>query len=295
MKQKMTSPFLELQGGGVLAWEETGARDGIPLLFFHGWPASRLQGSGFRDEARKLGIRIISPDRPGIGLSTFQPDRRLLDWPPLVEQLADHLKLDRFHVLAVSGGGPYAFATAWALRDRVTAASVVSGAPPLPPETDPDALFAVYRWLLYLYRRRPELMRLLFRCARPFVTLKPPAWLWPQLLRLTARADAEILVDPAIMEGSYECYRESWRGSGLGVAKDGEIYAEPWEFDPAEIQVPIRLWHGKQDRSFHWRLAEKLCGVLPRCEMRLVEDEGHYSLPISRRMEILTDLISVGK
>jgi pimeloyl-ACP methyl ester carboxylesterase len=288
----MSAEFLELQGGGKLAWEESGDPSGKPVIFFHGWPASRLQGAGFSVEARELGVRIISPDRPGIGLSTFQENRHLLDWPPVVEQLADHLKLDRFRVLAVSGGGPYAFATAWKLRDRVEVASITSGAPPLPPEMDRAALFAAYRWMLGLYRWKPELLRLGFRLARPFAMQRPPRWLWPWIVRYaTPKADAETLQDAAVFEGSFECYRESWRGSGLGVAADGEIYAQPWGFDPAEIDIPIRLWHGKEDRSFHWSLAEELAKRLPCCETFFVEDEGHYSLPIRRRREVLTDLL----
>jgi pimeloyl-ACP methyl ester carboxylesterase len=75
------------------------------------------------------------------------------------------------------------------------------------------------------------------------------------------------------------------------VAADGEIYAQPRGFDPAEIDIPIRLWHGKEDRSFHWSLAEELANRLPCCETFFVEDEGHYSLPIRRRREVLTDLL----
>src|SRR4051812_39008867 len=90
-----------------LAVEESGDPQGVPIFFFHGWPASRLQGSGFDVEARTLGARIISPDRPGIGLSSYQPGRRLLDWPPLVRAMAHLLGIERFRIMAISGGGPY--------------------------------------------------------------------------------------------------------------------------------------------------------------------------------------------
>lgn len=284
--------FLDLSSGHRIAWEESGDPDGIPVFFFHGWPASRLQGAGFGVEARELGVRIIAPDRPGIGLSTFQAGRKLLDWPPVISEMAQHLGIDRFRVLAVSGGGPYAFASAWALPGQVEAVSVVSGAPPLPPELDRESLFAVYRVLLAAYRRQPDLLRAAFWCARPVVTLRPPRWLWPLLLRLTARSDTEVLQDPLIFERSLNCYRESWRGSALGVALDGEIYAAPWGFNVGEIRTPVRLWHGKEDRSFRWHLAQEVAQKLPYCEARFVESEGHYSLPIRFRREILEDLLS---
>ena len=282
--------FIELSNGGRLAYEEEGDPNGKPVLFCHGWPASRLQGAGFGIEARELGLRILAPDRPGIGLSTAQPGRRLLDWPPLVAEMMDQLGVGRFSILGVSGGGPYTLATAWALRDRVRAAVVVSGAPPLGPDVDGSALFPIYRWLLQVYRRQPGALRRAFTCARPFVTMKPPRWAWPYLLRLTAPADAQSLLDADVFEGSYQCYREAWRDSAGGVVDDAEVYAHAWGFPVEEIQCPVRIWHGREDRSFHWKLAEALAQRLPSAELRLLEGEGHYSLPIQHRRAILEDL-----
>ncbi len=56
------------------------------------------------DAARDLGIRIVSPDRPGIGGSSLQPNRQLSHWLPVVRQLVDHLGIGEFRVLGISGG-----------------------------------------------------------------------------------------------------------------------------------------------------------------------------------------------
>src|SRR4051794_34692857 len=148
-----------LSGGLRIAVDESGDPRGFPVFFFHGWPASRLQGAGFGPDASTLGIRIIAPDRPGVGLSSPQPGRRLLDWPPIVEELAHVMGFARFGVLAVSGGGPYGLATAFALPSRVESAAIVSGAPPLGPTTDPRHLMAAYRLLLATYARWPRTLR----------------------------------------------------------------------------------------------------------------------------------------
>jgi hypothetical protein len=73
---------------------------------------------------------------------------------------------------------------------------------------------------------------------------------------------------------------------------DAEIYAQPWGFPLEEIQVSVRLWHGKKDRSFHWQLARSLGARLTNCVEQVVEGEGHYSLPIRHMPEILADLQS---
>lgn len=282
--------YIALKHGGRLAYEEEGDPAGAPVLFCHGWPASRLQGAGFGEEARELGLRILAPDRPGIGLSTPQPGRRLLDWPPLVAEMMDQLGVGQFAVLGVSGGGPYSLATTWALGARIRATAVVSGAPPLGPELDHAALFPIYRWLLQAYRWQPWLLRRAFWCARPFVTAKPPRWAWPFLLRHASPSDAQALSNVDVRDGSYECYREAWRGSASGVVDDAEVYAHPWGFPVEEIRRPVRIWHGQVDRSFHWRLAQELAERVPSAKFRLLENEGHYSLPIQHGREILEDL-----
>ena len=112
----------------------TGASWGLQnmatLFFFHGFPSSRLEGAGVDKLVRRHNIRLISVDRPGFGLSTFQPGRRILDWPTDVEALATHLNLKRFAVLGGSGGGPYAVACAYSLPPEMLSSFNVATSSP---------------------------------------------------------------------------------------------------------------------------------------------------------------------
>ncbi len=63
-----------------VAFSEYGDPNGEPVMFCHGWPSSRLMAQFTHDAARELGVRIISPDRPGIADSSFVAGRKLLDW-----------------------------------------------------------------------------------------------------------------------------------------------------------------------------------------------------------------------
>jgi len=65
-----------------------GHPDGPPVLYFHGHPGARREAALLADPAHQLGIRLIGIDRPGLGLSTYQPHRRLLNWPADVDTLA---------------------------------------------------------------------------------------------------------------------------------------------------------------------------------------------------------------
>ncbi len=80
-----------------LAYAEYGKPDGYPVMYFHGTPSSRLEPAVIGDETwARLGLRVIAPDRPGMGGSDFQPRRGFSDWPKDVLALADTLGLGQF-------------------------------------------------------------------------------------------------------------------------------------------------------------------------------------------------------
>jgi pimeloyl-ACP methyl ester carboxylesterase len=282
---------VQLADGGEIRLSEYGDPGGVPIFFCHGWPSSRSMAELTHEAASDLGVRIISPDRPGIRDSKFQERRRLVDWPPVVRALADYLDIDRFRVLAISGGAPYAYATAWMMPERVEAIAVVSGVPPIAELRDRNGLLDIYKRLLAMREARPRLLRALFHIARPFASLKVPIRIRPLLLRLLQPCDANVLRDSRSFESCFESARQAWRSSAAGVMADAEIYAEPWGFPLEEVRVPVRLWHGIKDRSFSFRFAEEIAARLPHCELHLVEESGHYSLPIRHTHEILSDLI----
>jgi pimeloyl-ACP methyl ester carboxylesterase len=243
------------------------------------------------DAARDLGVRIISPDRPGIRDSNFQENRRLVDWPPLLTALADHLEINRFRIFAISGGAPYAYASAWMMPERVEKVAVASGAPHIAELQDRGGLLGLYNRLLTLRESQPALLRTLFHLARPFASMKLPIHIRPLLLKVLQPCDANVLRDSRSFEACFESARQAWRSSAAGVMADAEIYAEPWGFPLEEVRVPVQLWHGKKDRTFSFRLAEEIAARLPKSELHLVEGAGHYSLPIRYIHEILTGLL----
>lgn len=287
--------FVQLQGEAVVAFQEYGDPTGVPVVFCHGWPSSCTMARLTDEPARELGVRIISPDRPGISGSSLQPNRKLADWPRVVERLLDYLGVGEFRALAISGGAPYAYATAAAMPNRVRAIAIVCGAIPMAELEDAEGLLPLYRWMLALYRSRPQLLRRLFCMARPILALRPPVRLRPLLLKMLMLrpCDAESLRDSAAFEAIFESQRRAWRGSAEGVMSDGRIYAQPWGFLLEAIHVPVGLWHGTQDRAFSIRLAEEVAKRLPDCKARFIDNAGHYSLPIRHMREILADLISL--
>ncbi len=283
---------MQLKGGGHLAWDEYGDPLGSPVIFCHGWPSSRSMAQLLDSAARELGVRIISPDRPGISGSAFQGGRKLLDWPGVICEFTEQLGLEKFRLFAISGGAPYAYVTAWAFPDRVETIAIVSGAPPIAELTDHAGLWRLHRWMLALHGKNPALLRGLFHLARPAATLRMSLRYRPLLRFVLQQHDAEALRDASAFEACFESSRQAWRASLPGVIADAEIYAQPWGFRLEEVRAPVHLWHGTNDRTFSFRLAEQLAQRIPHCELHLVDKAGHYSLPVRYAHEILRALVA---
>jgi pimeloyl-ACP methyl ester carboxylesterase len=119
---------IRLPDGRTLAYTEWGDVLGRPVFFFHGMPASRLFIPD-PDAAADEHVRVIAPDRPGMGRSDPQPGHVVADWPADVTALADALGLDWFGVVGWSAGTPQGFACAASITERLTAASARRATP----------------------------------------------------------------------------------------------------------------------------------------------------------------------
>ncbi|RIK15619.1 MAG: hypothetical protein DCC50_07575, partial [Acidobacteria bacterium] len=56
---------------------EHGAPLGVPALYLHGTPGSRVEARLLADAARRAGVRLIGVDRPGFGRAPLPGSARL--------------------------------------------------------------------------------------------------------------------------------------------------------------------------------------------------------------------------
>lgn len=265
-----------------MGFADLGDPEGEPVFYFHGWPATRLQALLAVEEAKKRGLRVIAPDRPGMGFSSYHPGRQLLDWPPLLARLADALEIERFSVLGVSGGGPYACVSAWALPERVTRVGVCCGAPPLAEFSDIDGLMWIFRALMPLKRHAPWLLPGLLRLPQFLFTNLPPALALGASSRLAPAVDGEAIRRPDILPLVAATVQEAFRYGPEGVLAEVEIYLRPWGFRPEDISVPMRFWHGAKDGTLPLDKTRWLAERIPGASFVEYPAEGHYSLPINQ-------------
>lgn len=281
---------ITLRDGRALGWAEFGDRQGRPLFYFHGFPASRLEAALTDVAAARLGIRIIAPDRPGFGLSDVQPGRRLGDWPADVTQLADALGLPRFAVLGVSGGGPYALACAAKIPQRLTAVAIVGGLGPTMDAGSTTGMAALNRFFLSLFRHSQALGRPLLSLLGAGIRRRPELF-FGLFTATVPHVDRTALMAPGIQPLFHASMREAFRQGSRGAACELALYARPWDFNLAAIALLVDLWHGELDVTVPPRMGELLSKGIPRCRRHTLAGEGHFSLPLQRMEDILRSLL----
>jgi pimeloyl-ACP methyl ester carboxylesterase len=270
----------------MLAYAEYGDPAGRPVLYFHGFPGSRLEAAPADRAARELGVRLVAPDRPGYGGSGFEPGRRIGDWPHDVARLAEALGIGSFAALGVSGGCPYLCACALRLRERLTGVGILCGLGPLDRPGATDAMPRFNRLCLLAAGSAPWTATPLARLVAVALRVAPERAL-DHLARRLPAADHEFLSDPALRRQLSASYREAFRAGARGAAWDLRLYARPWEFPLREITMPVHLWHGERDTIVPPSIARRLAGALPDARSRYFPDEGHFSLAFHRMRAML--------
>lgn len=273
------SRLIDVPGFGRAAFAEFGDPEGFPVLALHGAPACGLMFALADEEARLTGLRLIAPDRPGYAGTPVDTTPTLASRTRWHAAIADALELDRFAILAISGGGPYATALASHLGPRIAALALVS---PMGPVADYMATplgrsapmpFLQRRFFIHLPRR------FFFPALGQFAVGVYTSANWRALgnvPRLIGEPDAGILDVPRIRDVMVAMTNEALlRGADGGIA-DMQVYSRPWDVDFARICAPAMLWQGMADRIVPVGPALHLAKSIPTCELIAIEGAGHF-------------------
>jgi pimeloyl-ACP methyl ester carboxylesterase len=276
-RDQVVTGTVRLSDGRRFAYTERGDHSGVAVIHHHGMPGSRLEHEAESQFYRSLGVRVITPDRPGYGLSDAQRHRRLLDWPRDVLELADALGLERFGVTALSGGGIYALACAAAIPERIIEVAV-TGCPG--PMQRPGAMIGMRpatRVGVWLGASAPWVLGL-GATAVAAVVRRHPRFVVEQANRDKPPADVRWLSLPSVMGGAAETLQEALRFGASGYVQDICALARPWGFPLDRIRVPVRLWHGDLDTVIPLQHGEYLASVIPGATLQVCPGEAHMLL-----------------
>ncbi|WP_144699571.1 alpha/beta fold hydrolase [Fictibacillus phosphorivorans] len=274
----MNDSTMILSDGRRLGYSVYGDPDGIPLLLFHGTPGSRVWFTEDDSIAKELSICLIATDRPGYGLSDKKNNGTLLDYAQDIKELAEHLQLDKFSVLGVSGGGAFAAAVTSALPKKVDTCILVCTATPFKNGKPPKTMSKENRLAFYLTNHFPWLLKLIEKSKKKLVDHKPEVY--KENLKKGGSHlsdwDNKILLDDDVLENGVLHSKEAYRQGVDGVIDEGKLLTRDWGFKVEDLERPVIVWHGEKDTFSPIIEVKNMANKIPYVKTNYLEEAGHF-------------------
>jgi pimeloyl-ACP methyl ester carboxylesterase len=285
-----------LKDGRTLAFAFYGPSSGKPVFYFHGTPSSRLEPQLLGAYGVDLGsvllasnLRLIAVDRPGIGLSDFNPQGDFLSFAADVAQLSAHLNIRISEVLSWSGGGPYSLALVHQFPEVFRACHIICGFS-RQFHRDVEMLMGMNKWYFILARRVPSVLR----TGMSLLARKKANRSLPQWITGLPYVDYALIRKPELLEQlSLLTMKESVRKGARGAVYEARGYYRPLGFDLRGISVPVHYWWGTSDMSVIRLHAEEVERKVPGAVMHYRQNEGHLSLYVNAFKDVLDVISSV--
>jgi pimeloyl-ACP methyl ester carboxylesterase len=251
------------------------------VVWHHGSPQTGALLDPLLTAATARGIRVVSYARPSYGGSTPRPGRDVASAGLDVAHLADTLGIGRFAAMGASGGGPHALACAAAAPERVLGVVTLAGIAPYTDEFDWWAGMADPSGLRAASSGRDARAR----------------------HAQTATFDPDIFTpaDWAALDGTWSSLgADAGRAAAAGpdgLIDDDVAFVHPWGFEVTDIQAPVLVVQGGQDRVIPPAHAQWLVNHCRAGEHWLRPRDGHVSvldaIPVS--LDWLIDVTGLAK
>lgn len=255
--------------------------EGNPVLHFHGGLSSRLEVIVFKEIARSKNLQIVGVDRPGFGLSTYAPKRRISDFSADISLLTDHLGIEKLMVTGYSTGGPYAITFAALHPKRILRTIVISGLS-LPLDTSElpriDRILHTTAPIIGTWIQKRQRSTILKVVKDPDAFLKSEAG--RKMLKDLPEDMASFLSSPSrsrdvLLRSMKEVYHQG-SDSIKAMIQEWKLMKNGWDVDLSKIPSGlVHIWHGTADRNVPIRNAYKNAEAIPGAHMEIFEGEGH--------------------
>ena len=286
-----TDNTIQLSDGRNLGYAVYGDSNGFPVFYFHGGQESRLSSKFMDRVATRLKIRLISPDRPGIGLSTFQSNRQFTGWGSDIIELTDSLGLNKYSVFGLSGGAPHVLSCIISDSSRIVKASIISGATPYNYKgTLKGMWFPVKLIHWFASMKNDKQLSKIIRNDYENLLSKPEKRI-RQFQKHLPKPDRQLMKSQPdygweFIEGSKESYRQGIEA----VVQEWKLYVSDWQMDLNTIYYPISLWYGSEDKMAPVYRGKYFKEQLPHSSLKIIDNEGHFSLIRNHLEEIMSEL-----
>ncbi len=260
-----------------LGVHEYGDPKGHPILFYHGTGA-HIHPMLLHKPGQDLGFRIIVPTRPGISDSSFTKWTHM-SYAGYMEELADHLKLDKFAIMGISGGGPTLMASARHMPQRLTCVCALACASPL--YGDP-VMQKQIGFTDRIYAKLANHMPLWeFEVMYSFVglsqkLLKSPKTFTKMFSGSLCEADNRLFAHEDFQYMFMRDMQESFKHGTKGPSYDAQRIVQTWDFNVEDITAHIDVFQGEDDLFVPMVFAKYYETKLKDVAFHVIPKEGHF-------------------
>ena len=266
--------LIKLRRGNNIGYAIYGNKKNFPIFYFHGWPGSRFELKNIPLKEKKC--FVIALERPGYGISDPISNFKIIDWPKIVLEVANKLKIKKFSIIGVSGGGPFALACANTIKNkRLKSVAIVCALAPSIAEGMNKGKIG----MLLNYGKKPFISWLLINFSRMSLlnrNLEKNFNRWKRKIPLS-KADSKLFT---INRGIrlMENFKEAMKNGTTGVHRDANLYSKDWGFKLKNIKRKIFVWHGDKDLTVPIITNKYYKKKLKNKKIFIKSNEGHFSI-----------------
>ena len=276
-----------LPDGRLIAFRDLGNPDGVPVFILHPVVQSSLMRPQEAAMAGECGARLISVERPGIGLSTHDPEGNYASFANDLASVADALGIGNFYMIGWASGAPYALTAASRLGARVSRLALVT--PRLNFRSDLEATSPMRQFFGGL-RRHPWIFETVFSIMR---AKRSRRLLRPMIRNFleTSEPDRRLFErDPALLDCFADSLIEAIDRSHKGIVAELNFYAAETPAETSGLAKPLLVWHGPEDEMNSIADVRRMLDGVPVEAFHAVEGQGHMVL-FTNFKEVLARLI----
>lgn len=282
------SQFL-LRDGRTLDLLDNHHKSDSAVLFHHGTPGNSTSWREWIEELSGGQMRAIAASRPGYGQSDRHQGRKIVDVVDDLSQVLDQFEVTKFVSVGWSGGGPHALAMS--LDKRCAGVITLAG---VGQYGQPDLDFLngmgpenIEEFGIALKGEGP--LRDWMNANAVGMQHVTGAGLREAFGGLIGKADKEVLDGDFAEEMAAGMRRALSRGFD-GWIDDDLAFVQEWGFDLGAINIPVLLWQGDDDFMVPHSHSRWLASKIPTAQLNFIPDNGHISLIVKHRDEIVTQL-----
>lgn len=269
---------ITLDDGRNLCYRERGQAHGEPVLLCHSILGSRMECFDLHNDwAKRAGVRLIIPDRPGYGYSDPNPGLSYKQWYEDALQLMDKLKIKRFSVIGYAVGGNYACELAVKDPERVKQMVLISAGSPLATPDDYHKATPLFMMQAQLAKHYPQLYRLFLVLIERGLHNTPSYYI--DLLATRINEYDHVLLQQSHVQRLMQLSCTEVGRQGVNAFVDElRRYTQEEPINFSKIKIPTLLWHGRKSSYVSLNTAEKIRSQIPMGELNIVENAGHLMI-----------------